>query len=134
MTIIVLAALIENDRVFMARRAAHKQAYPELWDLVGGHVETGESFEIALIREVREEVGVTPITFRPLGSFEDSQRKIAYHLYAVTDWSDGPPRLIGDEHTDFKWVPIINTGTVAPLAHPEIWSFLALARPERATS
>lgn len=132
-TTIVLAALIENGRLLMARRAGHKQHFPEHWDLVGGHVETGEPVEIALIREVREEVGVTAVAFRHLGSFEDSQREITYQLYAVTGWSDGPPRLVGDEHTDLRWVPINGTRTIEPLAHPEILSLLLEAWPNRAT-
>ncbi len=111
----------------MARRAAHKQHYPEHWDLVGGHVEPDEPVDIALVREAYEEVGVIPLSFRHLGFFKDSQHEATYHIYAVTDWSDGPPRLLGDEHTDLIWVPIDDANFVAPLAHPEIMSLLSLA-------
>lgn len=134
MTTIVLAAFIENGCVLMARRTGHKRHYPEHWDLIGGHVETDEPLDIALVREAHEEIGVTAVAFRHLGSFEDSQRETTYQIYAVTDWSDGPPRLVGDEHTDLRWVPINGTGTVEPLAHPEILPFLSLAWPERARS
>ncbi len=127
MTTIVLAALTENGRVLMVRRAAHKRHHPEHWDLVGGHVETDEPVEVALIREVREEVGVTAVASRHLGSFEDFQREVTFQVYAVTDWSDGRPQLIGDEHTDLRWVPLNGIELVEPLAHPEITPLLSLA-------
>lgn len=127
MQTIVLAAFIESGRVLMARRAAHKRHYPGHWDLIGGHVETGEPVHAALIREAYEEIGVTPVAFRHLGVFKDSQHEATYHIYAVTDWSDGPPQLLGDEHTDLAWVPIGAADFVAPLAHPEILSLISLA-------
>ncbi len=125
MTTIVLAAFIEGGRVLMARRAANKQHYRGHWDLVGGHVEADEPIVATLIREAREEVGVTPVVFRYLGFFEDSRYETTYHLYEVTDWSGGLPRLIGDEHTDLAWVALDGASFVAPLAHPEVMSFLS---------
>ncbi|SCB12034.1 NUDIX hydrolase [Rhizobium hainanense] len=125
MTTIVLAAFIESGRVLMARRAANKQHYPGHWDLVGGHVEADEPIVATLIREAREEVGVTPVIFRYLGFFKDSRYETTYHLYEVTGWSDGLPRLIGDEHTDLAWVALDGASLVAPLAHPEVMSFLS---------
>ncbi len=126
MTTIVLAALIENGRVLMAQRAAHKRHHPERWDLVGGHVETDEHVEAAIVREVREEVGVTAVAFRHLGSFEDCQREATFHVYAVTDWSEGPPELTGNEHTDLRWVELNGIDLVESLAHPEIIPLLSL--------
>jgi hypothetical protein len=45
----------------------------------------------------------------------------------VTDWLNGLPQLLGDEHIDLAWVPVNDTNSVAPLAHPEIISFPTLA-------
>jgi len=125
MTTIVLAAFIGSGRVLMVRRAANKQHYPGHWDLVGGHVGADEPIVAALIREAHEEVGVTPVVFRYLGFFKDGHYETTYHLYEVTDWSDGSPRLIGDEHTDLAWMALDSAGLVAPLAHPEVMSFLS---------
>lgn len=43
--------------VFLAKRSA-KAGHGGLWELPGGKVETGESPEEAILREIREELGV----------------------------------------------------------------------------
>ncbi|MEU0343286.1 NUDIX domain-containing protein [Streptomyces bobili] len=55
--VVVGAALLDGDRLLAARRSAP----PELagrWELPGGKVESGELPEEALVRELREELGV----------------------------------------------------------------------------
>ena len=55
----VVAALIwDGDRFLICQRPAHK-ARGLLWEYVGGKVEPGETEQEALIRECREELGVT---------------------------------------------------------------------------
>ncbi|MFJ3333971.1 (deoxy)nucleoside triphosphate pyrophosphohydrolase [Streptomyces sp. NPDC086766] len=55
--VVVGAALLDDGRLLAARRSAP----PELagrWELPGGKVEPGEKPEAALVRELREELGV----------------------------------------------------------------------------
>ncbi len=55
--VVVGAALLDDGRLLAARRSAP----PELagrWELPGGKVEPGETPEVALTRELREELGV----------------------------------------------------------------------------
>ena len=99
----VVAALIWNNNRFLAcQRPAHK-ARGLLWEFVGGKVEPGESREEALIRECREELG---ITVKPLDVFMEviheypdlTVRLILYNAVIA----DGVIQLF--EHNDFRWI------------------------------
>lgn len=49
-----------EGRLYLQKRADNKDIQPGKWDTsVGGHVDYGEDIETALIREVREELGIT---------------------------------------------------------------------------
>jgi len=59
MTIPVVCALIVNDdgRVLAARRSSSMDL-PGKWEFPGGKVEPGETLQEALIREIKEELGI----------------------------------------------------------------------------
>ncbi|MFP3547153.1 NUDIX domain-containing protein [Rhizobium sp. SIMBA_035] len=45
---------MRDGLILLVRRALHKDWYPDRWDIAGGHVETGESVEEALVRDCVE--------------------------------------------------------------------------------
>lgn len=47
--------------------------YPGHWGLFGGHIEAGETPEIAVKRELLEEIGYTPSTVTKFGCYADAQ-------------------------------------------------------------
>jgi 8-oxo-dGTP diphosphatase len=58
MTEVVAALIWDGERFLICQRPAHK-ARGLLWEYVGGKVEQGETKQEALIRECREELGIT---------------------------------------------------------------------------
>ena len=104
---IVNALLVRRGLVLLARRSPRRKAYPGLWSFPGGHVEKGEGLAQALGRELREEIGVTPIDSSFLGTIADpnaaADDPVTYHMYAVRTWRGGEPTKLDDEHTELRW-------------------------------
>lgn len=128
--------LIRGDEILMARRAAHKQNYPNTWSFPGGHVEPGETIEEALVRELREEVGVKAQGYEFLCTLEDYNLSMIFHLYVVSDW-DGHISNLGDEHSELRWVPINKASSLPDLAldayHDIFKNLQSLATDEQAS-
>jgi 8-oxo-dGTP diphosphatase len=115
---IVNALLLSEDKILLARRSAHRKAYPDLWSFPGGHVESDETFDQALCREVREELGIVPLTYQLMSRILDPNaitEPIYYHLYAVTAWG-GEPAILDDEHSELRWFPLREASALAGLA------------------
>ena len=131
---IVNALFLQNGEVLLVRRSPHRRSYAGLWSFPGGHQEPGETLEDALIREVREEVGVIPACFVFLLSLADPNAPeddpATYHMYSITDWKGGEPVLIGNEHTELKWFTIDGAVALPGLALDEYRAVLrGLKRP-----
>jgi mutator protein MutT len=104
---VVNALLWRDGAVLLARRSARRRSYPGLWSFPGGHVEGRETLEQALIRECREEIGITPVRFELLDRLADPNADpgdpVTYHMYVVTDWDGGEPSILDDEHSSLHW-------------------------------
>ena len=107
-TVLVSAvALIDVEgRVLLAQRPEGK-SMAGLWEFPGGKVEQGETPETALIRELREELGIdtwasclAPLTFAS-HSYDDFH--LLMPLFACRRW-EGVPR--GREGQALEWVRV----------------------------
>jgi 8-oxo-dGTP diphosphatase len=58
-----------NAKILIGRRRAD-QPHPLKWEFPGGKIEAGESPEAALVRELREELGIEAQTGRELSRYE----------------------------------------------------------------
>jgi 8-oxo-dGTP diphosphatase len=84
--ICVAAILFQEKKILLGKRSGNLKLYPDVWDLIGGHCETGETPEQALIRELREELGVIPTQYTQLAVLYDPEPTIhgdyKYYTYS----------------------------------------------------
>ncbi|MBR5848021.1 MAG: NUDIX domain-containing protein, partial [Bacteroidaceae bacterium] len=76
-----------QGRIYLQQRPLWKDIQPGKWDTaVGGHVDFGETIEEALVREVREEVGLTDFEpqFLQCYVFESEREKELVHVFRTT--------------------------------------------------
>ena len=99
----VVAALIwDGDRFLICQRPGNK-ARAMQWEFVGGKVEPGETKEQALIRECREELGVTLSVGTPFMEVVHAYPDITIHLTVFNAGIvRGTPQKL--EHNDLRWV------------------------------
>jgi 8-oxo-dGTP diphosphatase len=100
LVLVAAVALVDADgRVLIAKRPDGKPM-AGLWEFPGGKVETGERPELALIRELKEEldIDVTPLTF---ASHAYEKFHLLMPLYVCRRWKGTVTSLEGQE---LKWV------------------------------
>ena len=69
-----IAILYQKDKFLMQLRDNIPTIlYPGYWALFGGHIEAGEIPEVAVRREVIEEIGYEAPSFTKFGNYEDEQ-------------------------------------------------------------
>ena len=102
MTQVVAALIWDGSRFMICQRPAHK-ARGLLWEFVGGKVEPGETKPQALIRECREELGITVSPQALFMELDHVYPDLTIHLslYHCTI-AAGIPQLL--EHNDLRWI------------------------------
>jgi 8-oxo-dGTP diphosphatase len=126
----VVCGVIRNDAgcLLACRRPAGKHL-GGLWEFPGGKVEAGEMPEIALLRELREELGVEVIVERGMTEVPWDYPAVAIRLlpFVCRISQGGPPRAI--EHAELRWLTLDDLKTLAwaPADEPVIRELQNLA-------
>lgn len=124
---VVGAALLREGLVLLGHRRPDKRYYPDCWDVLGGHVEPGESAIQALVRELKEETGVeATVTGLPLLHIEErpeTEDGLVFDVWAVTAWRGEPMNSAPEEHDDLRWFAAADLPHLR-LAHRSYPSFL----------
>jgi 8-oxo-dGTP diphosphatase len=85
----VSGIIISKGKVLVERRSIQDAADPALIAIPGGHVETGESVEDAIVREMREELGIAVKKTRFVGAeywvASDGERQ-RIHYFVIEEW------------------------------------------------
>ena len=102
--LVVAAALERRDGMMLVQQRPAGKHHAGLWEFPGGKVEAGETPEVALVRELAEELGIaiepahlSPITFASVMGVE---RRIVLLLYRATCWRGEPAAI---EAAALRW-------------------------------
>jgi 8-oxo-dGTP diphosphatase len=99
----VSGVLLMNDAVLVEKRRVDDDADPGKVLLPGGHVERGESLEQALVREMREELGIRVEEAIPLGvryyTASNGERQ-RIHYFHIKVWTG---KVVSNEAESVYW-------------------------------
>lgn len=98
----VVAAIIERDGKILLAQRPEQGDQAGLWEFAGGKVEPGETQQQALVRELREELGIeaTPGGYVASHQREVSGRIINLHAWHVPAFTG---TLTRHHHTALVW-------------------------------
>jgi 8-oxo-dGTP diphosphatase len=105
--LVVAGALYDRERrVLIAQRPPGKHMAGR-WEFPGGKVSSGETEGDALVRELREELGVEVTSCRPLMrlSHDYDDRRVELSMWVVDVFTGDPQSLDGQQ---LKWVAPAN--------------------------
>lgn len=98
---VAVAVIYKNGRILIDKRKPDG-LLGGLWEFPGGKVHKGESLEAALVREVREELGITVRILRPLATVKHSYSHFSVTLHAFEcAYVSGTPTC--RTCVDYKW-------------------------------
>jgi nucleoside triphosphatase len=122
---VIVCPIIENEGAYLlCRMAPDRGVFPGTWALSGGGMDTGETIEQALRREIREELGegleigrITPWSFRDdtrVKTYADGSTEEIYMIYLIFDCVAQNRKIsLNEEFDDHAWVLPADLGSYA---------------------
>lgn len=105
---LTVRGIIKNNEneILIVKRHPKSRTDPEMWELPGGKVESGEFFTDALVREIKEETNLEV----KVGDFaeaiqNDYMHKRTVQLMMYLDDIKGEVK-ISEEHTEWMWASL----------------------------
>ena len=99
----VVAAVIQKDNKYLIAQRNRNKHFAFHWEFPGGKVDNGESFEIALQREINEELSIGIKIYKKISSqiHRDDKINVKVHYFLC---EHSACKIILTEHEDLKWV------------------------------
>lgn len=98
-----------NNQILLQKRSATKRFKPNKWGLCAGHVDAYEDNETAVLRELKEEIGVIAnkediVYFCTIVKERETNSHIAYAYYMFLDKDEKDFVLQKEELSEVKWI------------------------------
>ena len=96
-----------NGDVFLQKRSLAKDCHPGVWDSsASGHLDSGEYYMAAAVRELREELGIVVDAVEEVGALEASAITGQEFVRIYKLHHEGPFTLHPSEIEDGKWISV----------------------------
>ncbi len=107
-THVAVGVLIKPNGEFLMASRPQGKPWAGWWEFPGGKIEAGETPEHALIRELKEELGITPTRIQPWlqrvydypETYDSPAKTVHLHFHFVTEWQG---ELTPHEGQEFCW-------------------------------
>lgn len=95
---------------FLLLKRSESVIYSGQWRMVGGKIQSNETASEAALRELKEETGISPITFwsvPSINSFFDFKLNKIHHIPVFSaEIETDRPITLNHEHNEFQWINI----------------------------
>lgn len=121
---VVAAIIVRGSQILACRRASHKAAAGK-WEFPGGKVDAGESPHEALVREIREELGIHCEAIRTYDISDTPVGSQTIRLETVLCRVPSILQLKSTDHDEFRWLSTDDISTL-DWAEPDVPAVMLL--------
>lgn len=102
-----------NNQILLQKRSSNKKIKPSKWGLCGGHVEAHEDISKAMLRELKEEIGVFAnaediVLFYTVLKNRKINSHVEYQYYMFLDRNEKDFVIQEEELSEVKWVNFVD--------------------------
>jgi len=100
----VTAVIREGNEILLHRRSLESRGQPGKWENAGGEIDEGETPEEAIVREIKEELGVDFLIEKRIYEDDFESGEDTWHVIIFGGSILGVPRLMDPKETmEIKW-------------------------------